>query len=249
MDRASQVLTEALPESQPCTYRALARHGEVAYATVWHRAHGRRSKEDKAKSQQYLTPAEEKALAQYLKRMADLGYPVPIKHLRSLAFVIARRRSKADVTIKPPGKNWPKAFEKRHPELKARKVKAVDWNRHDSNIYGKVTHWFEVVEEVLEDPDVLRENVYNMDETGVMLCMLGSVKVLVGKDDLRNYRGAGVKRTMVAAIEYISSDGRCLPLIIWPASTHRSNWTTYLTPGWHFACSDSGYTDSNISLE
>jgi hypothetical protein len=119
--------------------------------------------------------------------MADLGYPIPIKHLRSLAFSIARRRSTADVAIKPPGKNWPKAFEKRHPELKARKVKAVD---------------------------VLRENIYNIDETGVMLCMLGSVKVLVGEKDLRNYRGAGIKRTMVTAIECISSDGRCLPPLI-----------------------------------
>ncbi|KAF1973619.1 hypothetical protein BU23DRAFT_127511 [Bimuria novae-zelandiae CBS 107.79] len=39
-----------------------------------------------------------------------------------------------------------------------------------------------------------------MDETGVMLSMLGSVKVLVGKDDVRGYRGAGVKRTMVTAV-------------------------------------------------
>ena len=94
------------------------------------------------------------------------------------------------------------------------------------------------------------ENIYNMDETGVMLSMLGSVKVLVGKDDARNYRGAGVKRTMVTAIECISADGRSLlPLIIWSASTHRSNWTTYPTPGWHYACSESGYTDSKIGLE
>ena len=50
--------------------------------------------------------------------------------------------------------------------------------------------------------------------------MLGSVKVLISKDDLRDYRGAGVKRTTVTAIECISADGRSLlPLIIWPAST------------------------------
>ncbi len=29
----------------------------------------------------------------------------------------------------------------------------------------------------------LPENVYNMDETGVMLCMLGSIKVLIGTID------------------------------------------------------------------
>jgi hypothetical protein len=70
------------------------------------------------------------------------------------------------------------------------------------------------------------------------------------KYDKRDYRGARVKRTSVTAIECISGDGRYLnPMIIWPASTHRSNWTTFPTPGWQYACSDSGYTDSKISLE
>jgi hypothetical protein len=124
------------------------------------------------------------------------------------------------------------------------------WERHENNIYDKITHWFEVIGEVLQDPAILAENVYNIDETGVMLYMLGSIKVLISKDDPRDYRGAGVKRTMVTAIEYISANGRSLLLmIIWPAITHRSNWTTFPTPGWHYACSESGYTDSKISLE
>jgi hypothetical protein len=38
-------------------------------------------------------------------------------------------------------------------------------------------------------------------------------------------------------------------MIIWPASTHRSNWTTYSTPGWFYALSETGYHDSFISLE
>src|ERR1700710_2948410 len=55
---------------------------------------------------------------------------------------------------------------------------------------------------------------------------------------------------MVTAIECISANGKSLlPMIIWPATTHRSNWTTFPTPGWHYACSASGYTDSKISLE
>lgn len=102
----------------------------------------------------------------------------------------------------------------------------------------------------MKDSAILPENVYNMDETGVMLCMLNSVKVLVSKDDRRDYRGVGVKRTTVTAIECISANGRSLlPMIIWPATTYRSNWTTFPTPGWHYACSESGYTDSKISFE
>ena len=107
-----------------------------------------------------------------------------------------------------------------------------------------------MIRQVLQDPAILPENIYNIDETGVMLCKLGSVKVLIGKDDPRDYRGAGMKRTMVTAIECISANGRSLlPMIIWPATTHRSNWTTFPTPGWHYAHSESGYTDSRISLE
>jgi hypothetical protein len=126
----------------------------------------------------------------------------------------------------------------------------MDWKRHDSHIYDKVTEWFEVIGKVLEDPSILPANVYNMDETGVMLSMLGSIKVLVGKDDIRDYRGASSKRQMVSSIECVSADGRSLlPLIIWPASTHRSNWTTYPTPGGHYGHSENGYNDSKISLE
>ena len=147
--------------------------------------------------------------------MSDIEYPVPIKYVPSLAFIIACRRSTTDEAIKPLGKNWPKAFEKRHPELNSRKVKAVDWNRHDNNIYDKVTHWFEVIGKVLQDPVILPENAYNMDETGVMLSMLSSVKVLVSKDNLRNYRDAGVKRIIVTAIKCVSTDCRSLlPLVI-----------------------------------
>jgi hypothetical protein len=229
MDRASQVLAEGFPVDLPQTWAARSEYAGVPLTTLYYRARGRPSEKEKAQQQQYLTPAEEKALVAFLLLMSNLGYPVRIKYIPSLAFTLARQRSP---TAKPPGKNWPRAFEKRHPELKARTVKAIDWKRHGNNTYPKIVEWFDVIRSVIQDPAILPENVYNMDETGVMLSMLGSVNVLVGKDDLRKHRGAGVKRTMITAIECISSDGRSLlPLIIWPASTHRSNWTTYPTPG------------------
>jgi hypothetical protein len=44
-----------------------------------------------------------------------------------------------------PGKNWPQGFYKRHPELKARRVMALDWARHDHNIYDKLMDWFSTI--------------------------------------------------------------------------------------------------------
>jgi hypothetical protein len=180
-------------------------------------------------------------------QMADFGQDVRIKHLAPLAFTIARQRN-TKAPLEPPNKDWPKGFQERNPDLIARKKHALDWKRY--NIYDKTKHWFGIIGEVLRRPDVDPGNVFNMDETGIMLSMPASVKVLVGKKDLRNHRGARIKRTVVTAIECISASGRCLkPMIVWPASTHRSNWTTFPTPGWHYAYSESGYADSYISLE
>lgn len=72
---------------------------------------------------------------------------------------------------------------------------------------------------MLQNLAILQENVYNIDKTRVILYMLGSVKVLVGNDDPQDYRGVGVKRTIVTTIKCISTNSRSLLLMsIWPAT-------------------------------
>ncbi|KAF8859121.1 hypothetical protein BDZ45DRAFT_621553, partial [Acephala macrosclerotiorum] len=122
MDRASQVLAQGVPPGVPRSYRALADHG------------------NKAQSQQYLTPWEEDVLIKYLLQMSDLGQPIRMKFIPSIAFRVTRHRPSMDRPLKPPGRNWTKALEKRHPELIAQRVKALDWNRHEKNTYIKITH-------------------------------------------------------------------------------------------------------------
>ncbi|KAF2186611.1 hypothetical protein K469DRAFT_572004 [Zopfia rhizophila CBS 207.26] len=136
MDKASRVLAQGVPPGVPKPYRALADHGE------------------KAQSQQYLTPWEEDAVVKFLLQMSDLGQPVRMKFIPSIAFSVTRQRPKTDRPSKPPGKNWAKALENRHPETQARRVKALDWNRHEKNTYTKIIHWFEVIGRVLQDPAI-----------------------------------------------------------------------------------------------
>ena len=81
-----------------------------------------------------------------------------------------------------------------------------------------------MIRKVLKDPAILLKNVYNMDETGVILSILGFIKVLLSQDDPQDYRGAVVKRITVTAIKYINGDGKFLLLIIiWLAITYQSN--------------------------
>jgi len=194
-------------------------------STKWHREHGRGTRRDKAAKEQYLSPHEEKGLACYILRTCQNGYPLPVK-VRSLALVIRRRRKNTppEESVKPPGKNWPQGLYKRNPQLKARRMRAISWDRHDHSIYPKVAEWFSIISKELANPAILAENVYNMDKTGVILGKLRSLNFLVGRNELRNYRGAGTQRTLMTAIECISANGRCIdPLVIWPAATHRSN--------------------------
>ena len=80
--------------------------------------------------------------------------------------------------------------------------------------------------------------------------MLGSIKVLVSKHDMRDYKSARVKRITITAIKYISSNSKYLNLIIiWLASTYRSNQTTFLTLKQQYTCSESRYINFKISLK
>lgn len=115
-----------LPPDAPSTWAARAERGEVALHTLCYRARGRPSIQDKARDQRYLIPDEENAFVAHLLLSSDLGYPIRVKHIPSLAFLLACRRSTADRPIKPPGKNWARAFEKGQPKLQAQRVKPID---------------------------------------------------------------------------------------------------------------------------
>jgi hypothetical protein len=66
------------PSGVPRSYRAIADHSGVPRSTLHHRAHGRRSIEERAESQQYLNPFEEKAVVEFILQMAELGTPARI---------------------------------------------------------------------------------------------------------------------------------------------------------------------------
>lgn len=175
MDRASKVLAARLPSDVPITWSALSESSDVPLSTLYHRAHGRPSPTKKWQNQKYLSTEEENVLLTFLMISSTMGEPVQIKYLPSLAHIIACRRASAmiDKPIKAPNKNWGQAFQKRHPELRARRVRAINWKRSNRNIYHKITEWFEWVQPILQNPAILPEgqilpqNVYSMDETGL----------------------------------------------------------------------------------
>ncbi len=49
-----------------------------------------------------------------------------------------------------PCKSWPQGFYKRHPEVKPRTLKSLEWERH--SIYDKVVQWFTLIGRELQNP-------------------------------------------------------------------------------------------------
>jgi hypothetical protein len=63
-----------------------------------------------------------------------------MKFIPLLAYSVTRHRLTTEKPLKAPGRNWAKALEKRYLILLVRRVKALDWNRREKNIYRKITH-------------------------------------------------------------------------------------------------------------
>lgn len=90
MDTASQALTRGVPAPVSSSYRALADYHCVPYSIFYYRTHGQRSIEEKTRSQQYLSPAEDKAVVDFLLHMSQLRQPVRLKYIPGIAVSAAQ---------------------------------------------------------------------------------------------------------------------------------------------------------------
>lgn len=105
IDKAGQALAEDLPDGIPDTLTARAAHSNVPRTTLNHRTLRRRSLEEKAQSQLYLTPCEENAVINFVLHIDALGQPIRIKYIPAIAFSATRHRPQADRPPKPPSIN------------------------------------------------------------------------------------------------------------------------------------------------
>lgn len=89
-DRVNEALAKSFLSKERRTYDAMSKRQKIPLFILHHRAHMRRSKEQKVLSQQYLTSSKEKALEKFLKLIFDLENSMRIKFVLSLAFSIVR---------------------------------------------------------------------------------------------------------------------------------------------------------------
>lgn len=140
MNKINQMLTYDVSFDVFNSSRVLANHEEISHSILHYRAREQRSLKQKIKSQQCLISWEENALIKFLLQMLDFEQFVRIKFISSLTFNITHQRFLWDKSHKSSNKNWAKILKKRHSILQARRIKSLNWNRHEKNTDNKITY-------------------------------------------------------------------------------------------------------------
>lgn len=223
-----------------CTYN-------VARRTLSDRLHGRVARVDTRANNHKLTLIEEQVLIEWILNLDERGYPLRIQDLREAATVLLQQRD-ATGTI---GINWPTNFVKRRPEIKAKFNRKYDYARALSEDSDKIQAWFRLVQNTREKYGILDEDIYNFDETGYMLGIATTTKVITAVDRAKPKQIQPGNREWVTAVECINSSGWCLPpMVIFKGKVHLSAWfeNAEIPPEWRLAISSNGWTTNELGL-
>lgn len=208
-----------LAAHQPPRYSAVhqdleRRYGiNVPYHTLRNRFLGKsKAPEDAHANQQFLSPEQERVLADWLQHLGDTGHPLDKRSIREAARAIAG---------KLPSRGWVRLFCARHPNIVMGKGSSLDPKRAQAFNRPVVTRHFELLKKIMEEHGIPWENVYNMDEKG---CQRGSRKGsnrkhFFARNKRPKYKIRSGNLELVTIIECVCADGSSLlPGFVFPGN-------------------------------
>ena len=108
--------------------------------------------------------------------------------------------------------------------------------------------WFDAFEEeVVNDPDVLLENVYNMDESGFSIGTIKAGRVIIDSKAPNQFQAQPGRQEWVTVVECICADGTSIPpYVIFKGKDLNIKWIPDNIPqGWHITASTNGWTSND----
>jgi hypothetical protein len=75
----------------------------------------------------------------------------------------------------------------------------------------KISYWFALFEKTIADYKIADADIYNMDEKGILLGVIGKVKVILSKYEKQGFLTQDGSREWVTLLECISMEGRRVP--------------------------------------
>ena len=151
----------------------------------------------------------------------------------------------------PVGKNWVSRFVNNQPELQTKWNRKFHSQRARCEDPVKISAWFKLVEETRQAHRILDKDAYNFDETGFMMGVAATSKVVTSSDTIGQATVVQPgNRDWVTTIECINASSWCLPpFVILSGKMHQASWYRDLPADWIIAVSDNGWTTDELGLE
>ncbi|OBS16264.1 hypothetical protein FPOA_27625 [Fusarium poae] len=184
----------------------------------------------------------------YILDLDSRGFPPRHRGVEEMA-----NRLLADRDASPVGKRWAINFVKRQPDLKTRFQRRYDYQRARCEDPTIIRNWFRLVQNTIAKYGIRSDDIYNFDETGFMMGMIGSGIVITGAE--RRGKPKSVQpgnREWVTVIQAINAEGRAIdPFIVVAGQYHLANWyrESNLPATWAIATTQNGWTDNETGLE
>jgi hypothetical protein len=194
---------------------------------------------------QRLSPGEEQALVLWICQLQNWGWPAKVYQVRGMAQELLQ--AKGDT--KELGIHWTEQFLLRHPSLKSKFVGGLDKTRVSAQDPSIISAWFELVDiHGGNNGDVEKENIWNMDEKGIMMGANEKVKCIISKHEKKVFMTTTGNREWVSLIEAVSMTGKSCPSwVILKGKLLKASWAKHLNGG-HIGVSENGWTDIELGM-
>jgi hypothetical protein len=221
--------------------RAAAELYNVSRDTLRRRRAGMTARRDCSPNSQLLTKLEEQAITEHALDVDSRGFQLNYDLLRGLADKLLTDRGARHVGI-----NWPANFVRRVPELKLRVNRRYDYQRALSENPQVIRDWFRLVANIKAKHGILDEDVYNFDEAGFQMGVIGTRMVITGTERRQAPKTIQPGNTeWVTTIVAANSQGWSIPpFIIFKGAQHYDSWHYAIAdrPGWVLSVSEKGWT-------
>lgn len=229
--------------------RSCAAAYDILLNTLIRRVRGGSSRARLAESRRNLTNEEADSLVRWVLDLANQGHPVRFNHIRFMANQLLSVRCSLDSKV---GKNWVGRFVKQRPELRTQRYRKYAYQRALCEDPKKVREWFDLVRNMIRKYGVPPSDVWNFDESGFAMGVLGSSLVVTGVENTTKQASiqAG-NREWVTTIDAISAEGESIPpMFIFKGKVHQSTWYNpeWFEPDWTVGLSETGWTNDDLGL-
>lgn len=195
-----------------------------------------------------LTQGEEQTILEHILDLDSRSYPPRLGDVGDMANRLLEARGASRV-----GTNWPARFVKRHPQLRTRFSRRYDYKRAQCEDPDAINAWFQLVRNVVAKYGVVDSDIYNFDETGFQMGVIGNGIVVTNAQRQSNVkmRQPG-NREWVTVIQGVGATGFCVPpFIVFAGKYHLSTWyqDDAIPRDWRIATSPNGWTTNEIGLD